>query len=60
MPRGGFFAGGDYVPYMPGTLSYSTPTSVREFRKQETAFCPKCKRTVPLKDRCVFCDNILE
>jgi hypothetical protein len=44
MARGGYFAGGDYVPYQPGTLSYSTPTSVSEFRKQTTVICPKCKQ----------------
>lgn len=60
MARGGYFAGGDYVPYRPGTLSKSTSTSVKEFRKQQTIVCPKCKNEVPLKDKCVFCDNVLK
>ena len=59
MSRGGYFAGGDYVPYRPGTLSHSTPTSVREFTKQNTTFCSNCGREVPLKDKCIFCDNNL-
>ncbi len=59
MARGGYFAGGDYVHYQPGALSYSTPTSAREFRKQKTIVCPNCKREVPLKGKCIFCDSIL-
>lgn len=58
MPRGGYFAGGDYVPYQPGNLTKSTSTSAKEFRKQKTIICPRCKREVPLKRRCVFCGNI--
>ena len=57
MARGGYFAGGDYVPYKPGALSKSTPTSVKEFRKHVTKICPKCKNKVPLKDKCIFCGN---
>lgn len=60
MPRGGYFAGGDYVAYQPGTLSYSTPTSLKEITKQKTAVCPNCKREVPFKDKCIFCDYILK
>ena len=57
MPRGGYFAGGDYVPYQAGTLSYSTATSAKEFKKQQTIHCPNCKREVPLRNKCVFCDT---
>lgn len=59
MARGGFFAGGDYVPYLPGALSRSTPTSVQEFRKKRTVVCSHCRREVPLRDRCIFCDSRL-
>ena len=31
MGKRGFFAGGDYVPYQPGNLNYTTPTSRKEF-----------------------------
>lgn len=52
----GYFAGSDWVPYQPGNLSHSTPTSVQEFRKQETIKCPKCGNIVPLKDYCIARD----
>ena len=58
MARGGYFQGGDYVPYQPGALSGSSATSAKEFRKQETIVCPNCKREVPLRDKCIFCDNV--
>lgn len=58
MSRGGYFAGGDYVPYRPGTLSHSTATSAKEFKRQPTIVCPNCKREVPLKDECIFCGNL--
>ena len=58
MARGGYFAGGDYVPYRPGALSKSTSTSVKEFRKQRTIVCPNCKQEVPLREKCIFCDHI--
>lgn len=59
MARGGFFAGNDYVPYESGPLSASTATSLNERQKQKTIICPKCKREVPYKKICIFCDNIL-
>lgn len=59
MARGGFFAGNDYVPYEEGALSKSSPTSLKEFKKQKTIKCPKCGREVPYKRICVFCDNVL-
>ena len=60
MPRGGFYAGGDYVPYQPENPAYFTAASVKEFRKQKTVFCENCRNEVPLKAKCVFCDSILE
>ena len=59
MARGGYFAGSDYVPYEPGLLSKSSATSRKETRKQKTIFCPKCKRDVPYRKICIFCDNVL-
>lgn len=53
--RGGYFAGSDWVPYQPGTLSHSTPTSLQEIRKQDSIKCPECNNFVPLKDSCIFC-----
>ena len=59
MSRGGYYQGSDYVPYKEGRLSKSSATSAKEFRKQPTVICPKCKREVPLREKCVFCDFIL-
>ena len=59
MARGGYFAGNDYVPYRPGPLSISSASSLKERRKQSTIKCPNCGRVVPLKEICIFCDNIL-
>ena len=59
MARGGYFAGSDWVPYQPGTLSKSSATSLNERKKQKTIKCPKCGREVPFKRICIFCDNIL-
>ena len=56
MARGGYYQGSDYVPYQEGSLSKSSATSAKEFKKQETVICPNCNREVPLRDRCVFCD----
>lgn len=55
MARGGYFAGSDWVPYTPGTLSHSTATSVQEIKKQKSIKCPKCNNTVPYKRECIFC-----
>lgn len=59
MVRGGFFAGSDWVPYEEGALNKSSATSVREIKKQKTVICPNCKREVPKKEFCIFCDNKL-
>lgn len=59
MARGGYFAGSDYVPYVEGPLTKSSATSRKEIAKQKTIICPKCRREVPLKKICIFCDNIL-
>lgn len=59
MARGGYFAGSDYVPYEEGPLSKSSPTSRREIHKQKTIVCSNCKREVPFKEICIFCDSIL-
>lgn len=55
MARGGYFAGSDWVPYEPGALSHSTPTSVQEITKQNSIKCPGCGNLVPLKESCIFC-----
>lgn len=59
MARGGYYNGSDYVPYQSGRLSGSTSTSLKERQKQKTVKCPRCGRSVPLKEKCIFCDNIL-
>lgn len=56
MPRGGYYPGSDYVIYQDGLLSKSSATSAKEIRKQETLLCPKCKREVPKREFCIFCD----
>ncbi|WP_458453096.1 hypothetical protein [Methanobrevibacter sp.] len=60
MPRGGYYAGSDYVPYSPGTLTKSTKTSLAERKKQKTVKCPNCGRIVPSKEYCIFCDKKLK
>ncbi|WP_458404039.1 hypothetical protein [Methanobrevibacter sp.] len=59
MARGGYYQGSDYVPYEEGRLSKSSATSANEIRKSKTVICPNCKREVPKKDICIFCDNKL-
>ncbi|WP_407376142.1 hypothetical protein [Methanobrevibacter sp.] len=59
MARGGYYQGSDYVPYQEGTLSKSSATSVKEITKQKTVICPNCKREVPKREYCLFCDNKL-
>lgn len=51
MPSGGFFTGGDFVPYISGARSYFTSTSAQEFRRHKTIIRPHCRREVPLKDK---------
>lgn len=60
MARGGYYQGGDYVAYQKGTLSKSSATSAKERQKQATVVCPKCKREVPKRNICIFCDNKLD
>lgn len=59
MARGGYFSGSDYVPYVSGTLTESSATSLSERQKQKSIKCPKCSREVPYKRVCIFCGNIL-
>lgn len=59
MARGGYFAGSDWVPYTPGTLSHSTATSVQEIKKYNSKKGSKYNNIVSNKGKkhCPICNK---